>query len=52
MNAVNTVNAVFGKTMKNERKNKNIKPVATVKRRNYLVLEPSFHTAKFYTEIY
>ena len=33
-------NAVFGKTMKNMRKYKDIKHVATGKRRNYLVSEP------------
>ena len=30
--------------------NRNIKVVATEKRRNYLVSEPNFHTVKFFTE--
>ena len=41
---------VFGKTMKNVRKNKNIKLVTTERRRNYLVSEPNYHTTKFFTE--
>ena len=43
-------NAVFGKTMKNVRKHRNIKLVTTKRRRNYLVSEPSFHITKFFTE--
>ena len=45
-------NAVFGKTMENVRKHRNIKhQIATTKRRrNNLVSEPSYHTAKFFTE--
>ena len=39
-------NAVFGKTMENIRKNRDIKLVATNKRRIYLVSEPSYHTEK------
>ena len=42
-------NTVFGKAMKNVRKHRNIKLVATEKRRNYLVSEPNYHTAKFST---
>ena len=38
---------VFGKTMKNVRKRRNIKLVTTEKRRNFLVLEPNYHTTKF-----
>ena len=37
-------NAVFGKTLENVRKHKNIKLVATETRRNYLVSEPNYHT--------
>ena len=40
-------NAVFGKTMKNLRIDRNIKLVTTGRRENYLVFEPNYHTAKF-----
>ena len=43
-------NAVFGKSMENGRKNKDIKLVTTERRRNYLVSEPNYHTIKFFTE--
>ena len=43
-------NAVFGKTMTNLRKHRNIKLVTTERRRNYLVSEPNYHTSKFFTE--
>ena len=39
-------NAVFGKTMANVRKHRNIKLVTTETRRNYLVSEPNYHTTK------
>ena len=39
-------NAVFGKTMKNVRKHRDIKLVKTEKKRNKLVSEPNFHTMK------
>ena len=42
-------NAVFGKTMENMRKDRNIKLVTTERRRNYSVPEPNYHT-KFFTE--
>ena len=37
-------NAVFGKTMENARKDRDIKLVATDKRRNQLVSETDYHT--------
>ena len=43
-------NAVFGKTMGNVRKHRNIKLVKTERRRNYLVSEPNYHTTNFFTE--
>ena len=43
-------NAGFGKTMKNMRKNRNIKLLITERRRNYLVSEPNYYTTKFFTE--
>ena len=43
-------NAVFGKTMENVRKHKNIKLVTTERRKNYSVSEPNYHTSKFFTE--
>ena len=39
-------NAVFGKTIKNVRKHRDIKTVTTERRRNYLVSEPNYHTYK------
>ena len=38
--------AAFGKTMQNVRKHRDIKLVTTNERRNYLVSEPNYHTAK------
>ena len=43
-------NAVFGKTMENVRKHRDIKLVTTERRRNYLVSEPNYHTTKFFTK--
>ena len=43
-------NAVFGKTMENVRKHRDIKLVTTERWRNYLVSEPNYHTTKFFTE--
>ena len=43
-------NVVFGKTMENVRKHRDIKLVTTEKRRNYLVSKPNYHTRKFFTE--
>ena len=43
-------NSVFGKTMENVRKHRDIKLVATNKRRNQLVSEPNYHTTKWFSE--
>ena len=43
-------NAVFGKTMENVRKHRDIKLVTTDKRRNRLVSEPNYHTIKWFSE--
>ena len=43
-------NAVFGKTMENLRKHKDIKLVTTDKRRNQLVSKPNYHTTKWFSE--
>ena len=43
-------NAVFGNTMANVRKHRDIKLVTTERRRNYLVSEPNHRTTKFFTE--
>ena len=42
--------AVFGKTMENVRKHRDIKLVTTDKRRNQLVSEPNYHTVKWFSE--
>ena len=42
--------AVFGKTMENLRKHRDIKLITTERRRTYLMLEPNYHTTKFVTE--
>ena len=43
-------NAVFGKTMENVRKHRDIKLVTTDKRRNQLASEPNYHTTKYFSE--
>ena len=43
-------NAVFGKTMENVRKHRDIKLVTTDKRRNQFVSEPNYHTTKWFSE--
>ena len=43
-------NAVFGKTMENVRKHRDIKLVTTKRRRNYLLSEPNCHTTNFFAE--
>ena len=39
-------NSVFGKTVENVRKHRDIKLVTTDKRRNQLMSEPNYHTTK------
>ena len=39
--------AVFGKTIENVRKHRNIKLVTTERKINYLATEPNYHTTKF-----
>ena len=43
-------NAVFGKTMENVKKHKNITLVTTDTERNKLVSEPNYHTTKWFSE--
>ena len=43
-------NAIFVKTMENERNHGDIKLVTMKRSKNYLVLEPNDHTAKFFIE--
>ena len=43
-------NVVFGKTMDNTRKHRDIKLVTIERKRTYLVSEPNFHTTKSFTE--
>ena len=43
-------NAVFGKTIENVRKHRDIKLITTESRRNHLVSEPNYHTTKFFIE--
>ena len=44
------LNAVFGKTMDNVRKHRDIKLVTTKRRRNYSVSEPNYHITKLFSE--
>ena len=43
-------NAVFGKTMENVRKHRNIKLVKAEAKRNYLVSEANHHTTIFFSK--
>ena len=43
-------NSVFGGTMENVTKQRDIKLVTKERRKNYLVSEPNYHTTKFFTE--
>ena len=42
--------AVFGKTMENVRKHRDVKLVTTDQRRNQLVSEPNYHITKYFSE--
>ena len=42
--------AVFGKTMENVRKHRDVKLVTTDERRNQLVSEPNYHITKYFSE--
>ena len=42
-------NAVFGKTMENVRRHRNIKLVTAERRKNYLVSDPNYLSTKFFT---
>ena len=43
-------NAIFGKTMENVKKHRDIKLVDTDIKRNKLVSEPNYHTTKWFSE--
>ena len=43
-------NYIFGKTIEDLRKHRDIKQVTTNKRRNKLVSEPNYHTTKYFSE--
>ena len=43
-------NAVFGKTMENVTKHRDIKLVTTDNRKNQLASEPNYHTTKYFSE--
>ena len=47
-----TNNLVFGKTMENIRKHRDIKLVSTDKRINQLVSEPNYHTTEGFQKAY
>ena len=46
------INAVFGKTMENVRKHRDIKLVTIDRRRNQLVSEPNYHKQNTFQKFY
>ena len=44
------INALFGKTMQNKRKHRDLKLVTSDKRRSILASEPNYHTSKYISE--
>ena len=44
------INSVFGKTIENLRKHRDIKLVTTDEKRSKLISEPNYHTAKRFSE--
>ena len=44
------INSVFGKTMENLRKHRDIKLVTTDEKRSKLISEPNYHTTKRFSE--
>ena len=44
-------NSVFGKTMRNVRKHRDIRTITTDKRTSYLVSEPDWNTAKLFSKL-
>ena len=42
--------ALFGKTMENVKKHRDVKLATTEKRRTYLVSEPNYHITNFFAE--
>ena len=43
-------NVVFGKTMENVRKDREIKLATTKRRKNYFLSEPNYYTTMLFTE--
>ena len=43
-------NAIFGKTMENVKKHRDIKLLTTDKRRNQFASEPNYHATKYFSE--
>ena len=49
MKLINT--SIFGKTIENIRKYRDVKLVTTDKKRSHLVSEPNYHTRKWFSKI-